>query len=103
MPAARLADTASGTKARVENSNRSSSIASTTAASGVPNVAAIPAARPARQEDLALGGGHADQLADQGAEGATGDDDRALGAERPAGADRDRGRCGLGDGGAGSD
>ncbi len=41
-----LVATTSGTNARVENSNSSSSIASTTAASGAPNVAAMPAAAP---------------------------------------------------------
>src|SRR5438105_1477384 len=46
MPAARLDATTSGTKARAENSNSNSSIARMTAASGVPNVAAIPAAAP---------------------------------------------------------
>ena len=43
---ATLVATTSGTNARAENSNSSSSIASTTAASGVPNVAAMPAAAP---------------------------------------------------------
>ena len=47
MAPATLVATTSGTRARVENSNSSSSIASTTAASGVPNVAAMPAAAPA--------------------------------------------------------
>ncbi len=41
-----LADTTSGTSARAENSNRRSSTASTTDASGAPNTAAIPAAAP---------------------------------------------------------
>jgi hypothetical protein len=43
---ATLAATTSGSNARVENSKRSSSIASTTDASGAPKVAAIPAAAP---------------------------------------------------------
>ena len=47
IPPATLAATTSGTKARVENSKRRSSIASTTAARGAPNVAAMPAAAPA--------------------------------------------------------
>ena len=46
MPAARLDATTSGTNARAENSNSSSSIARITAANGVPKVAAIPAAAP---------------------------------------------------------
>src|SRR5690606_10423840 len=45
-PAASDVATTSGTKARVENSNSSSSIAMTTAASGAPKVAAMPAAAP---------------------------------------------------------
>ncbi len=46
IPAATLAATTSGTKARVENSNSSSSMASTTEASGAPKVADMPAAAP---------------------------------------------------------
>ncbi len=46
MAPATLAATTSGTNARWEYSNSRSSIASTTAASGAPNVAAIPAAAP---------------------------------------------------------
>ena len=46
IPAAMLDDTTRGTKAREENSKRSSSIARITAASGAPNVADMPAAAP---------------------------------------------------------
>ena len=45
-PPATLVATTRGMNARGENSNSRSSIASTTAASGVPNVAAMPAAAP---------------------------------------------------------
>ena len=45
-PPAMLVATTRGMNARGENSNSRSSIASTTAASGVPNVAAMPAAAP---------------------------------------------------------
>ena len=45
-PPATLVATTNGMNAREENSNSSSSMARTTAASGVPNVAAMPAAAP---------------------------------------------------------
>ena len=57
----------------------------------------------AGEEDLALVGRHVDDLAEQRAERPAGDDDRALGAERAAGADGDRRRQRLGDAGAGRD
>src|SRR5256714_10070186 len=46
MPPAMLAATTSGMKARGENSNSSSSMASMTDASGAPKVADMPAAAP---------------------------------------------------------
>ena len=90
MAPATLVATTSGTKARVENSKSSSSIASTTAASGAPKVAAIPAAAPQASRILRSLGRDVERLAEQGPERAAGDDDRALGAERAAGADGDR-------------
>ena len=46
MPPATLAATTRGIRDRIESSNNSSSIASSTDASGAPKVAAIPAAAP---------------------------------------------------------
>ena len=80
-----------------ENSNSSSSIASTTAASGVPKVADMPAAAPHARRILRSDGVTRMSLADERAERAAGDDDRAFGAERSAGADGDRRRQRLGD------
>ena len=102
-PPAMLVATTSGTNARVENSNSSSSMASTTAASGEPNVAAMPAAAPHARRILRSFGDTCDELAEQRAQRAAGDDDGALGAERAAGADGDRGGQRLGDGGSGRD
>ena len=55
--------------------------------------------RTAREQDLAFRRRHSDHLSDQGAERAASDDDRSFGAERSAGADGDRGRQRLCDGG----
>src|SRR5437763_248936 len=52
MPPAMLAAATMGISARVENSNSSNSMASTTDASGAPNVAAMPAAAPAASKIL---------------------------------------------------
>ena len=78
-------------------------MARTTAASGVPNVAAMPPAAPHASRILRSDGDTGQHLADEGAEGAAGDDDRTLGAERAAGADGDRRRQRLGHRGAGMD
>ena len=81
-----------GTKLRGRHSNSSSSTASITAASGVLKVAAMPAAAPATSSVLRSSARQVQELREQRAHRAAGHDDRPLGAERAAGADRDRRR-----------
>ena len=80
---------ATGMRLRGFHSNSSSSTASSTAAIGVPNVADIPPAAPATSSVLRSAAVRWKSLGDQRAERAAGHDDRPLGAERPARADRD--------------
>src|SRR5581483_8885654 len=89
-PPASVVDTTRGTKARTENSNNSSSMASTTEASGVPKVAAMPPAAPQARRIFR-------------SEGAAGHDDRPLGPEGPARPDGDGRRQRLGEGRPGRD
>ena len=68
------------------------------AATGVPNTALIPAAAPATSRLSSLSGSQVEELADDRADGAAGQDDRALGTERAAGPDADGARDRLQDG-----
>ena len=94
-PAAVAVASATGTIDRGRYSNSSSSMASSTADTGLPNVAAMPAAAPAASSVLRSTAVVDHDLPDQRAERPAGGDDRPLGAERPAGADGDRGASGL--------
>ena len=91
-PRRRSQATATGTKLRGFHSNSSSSTASSTAATGVPKIAVMPAAAPATSSVLRSAVDQMEELREQRAERAAGHDDRAFRAERAAGADRDRRR-----------
>ena len=87
-PAAAAPASATGMIERGRNSNSNSSIASSTAETGLPNVAAMPAAAPAASSVLRSAAVVVHQLSEQRAERAAGGDDRSFGAERSARADR---------------
>ena len=84
-------------KLRGFHSKSSSSTASSTAAIGEAKIADIPAAAPGDEQRLALRGREVEELREERADRAARHDDRALRAERPARADRDRGGDGLQD------
>ena len=94
-PVAVAAASATGMSERGRYSKSSSSTASSTAETGLPKVAAMPAAAPAASNVLRSVGGGAQHWPSSEPERAAGGDDGPLGAEGPAGADGDRGRKGL--------
>ncbi len=86
-----MAATATGMKLRGFHSNRSSSTASNTAATGVAKIADMPPAAPGDQQGFAFRRGQMKQLREQRTERAAGHDDGPFRAERAAGADGDGG------------
>ena len=88
-PVAVAAASATGMSERGRYSKSSSSTASSTAETGLPKVAAMPAAAPAASSVLRSSAVVVEDLPEQRAERAAGGDDGPLGAERAAGADGD--------------
>ena len=93
-PAVALA-IATGTRLRGLHSNSSSSTASRIAATGVANVADMPAAAPATRSVVRSASVSVNPLRDERAQSSARHDDRAFRAERAAGANRDRRRYRL--------
>jgi hypothetical protein len=87
---ATVTDAVTGIRLRGRHSNRSSSTAIRTDASGAFECGGHPAGRSCHQQCLALVRGQVQEVRRQRAHSAARHDDRPLGPERPAGSDRDR-------------
>ena len=90
-PAVALAS-ATGIALRGFHSKSNNSTASSTAAMGVANVAAMPAGAPGDQKRLSFRRRQMEKLRDDRSDRAAGHDDRPFGAERTTRSDRDRRR-----------
>ena len=91
-PSAVAAARPMSTMERGFHSKAKSSTPKSVAATGVPKTALMPAAGTGHEERAALGRGEPEELADDGADGTAGQDDRPLCAEGPTRADADRAR-----------